>query len=369
MEISIPFEVSDHIEIPKHLFPYNEEWLECALAHMFEEEGYLVALEPSITVSVLKPVRYRGISLPEAGYRRRTVKIKPDIILLDKRVIIEVENFYKIPITNIFKQAYDYERKIGLITFVATWKSLELKRHLDEEYGDWKIGDRLILVDPLTGELEASDLFHEVIKYGGPEPDYDIQIEYPTEGSPTHHRRIQYEMFAWFIDNEMKVSLEIPISRDGKIYAPSKMRISREDGFIEWVPTGWWSYALDQRPADAQVDIISMDKQGIIRGYEVKTTKELSRLDKDKNALGRLFRELIVMYRSRIFNETYLAVPLLKLGRVVAEVFREGDIPYPDIGRVTGVVALTEPYTIKIFKQSDHTRDVNYNILEIIIID
>ena len=358
--IPIPFEIYDYIKIPKHLFPYNEEWLECALAYMFEEEGYSVALEPSIRISVLKPVRYMGVSLPEAGYRRRTVKIKPDIILLDKRIIIEVENFYKIPITNIFKQAYDYERKIGLITFVATWKALELKKHLNEKYGEWELGDRLIMVDPLTGELEASDLFYETMKYGGPEPEYDIQIEYPTKGSPTHHRRIQYEMFTWFIRNGMKISLEIPISRDGKIYAPNGMKMSREDGFIEWIPRGWWSYALEGRPADAQVDIISMDKQGIIRGYEVKTTKDLADLDKNRKAYSRLMRELTVMYKSKLFNEVFLCVPTREVGEAAADDLSESPI---------GVIALIEPYKFEIYKNSEYIGNINYKTLHIDVAD
>jgi len=358
MKLIPPIRIDEYVEIPKHLFPYNEEWLECELVHMLEGSGYFVALEPNIPILREKYLYYEFSGIMKI--RRHTVPLKPDILLPHQRIIIEVENFYKIPVTDLFKHAYDYERSTGLMAFVATWKSRELKRHLNERYGEWRIGDRLILVDPLTGELEASDLFYEVLKYGGPEPECDIQIEYPTKGSPTHHRRIQYELFIWQLTKVNRwLSLEIPISRGGKVYAPDKMVLDRRDGFIEWSPTGWWSYALDQMPADAQVDLTSMDGN-IIRGYEVKTTKELSRLDDNKSISNRLFRELGVMRISKLFNEIFLCVPILDIGKVVAEVFEEWRSPI-------GVIALVRPYEFEMCRHPEYMADIRYDKLKIIL--
>lgn len=34
-----PLETDNYIEIPKHVFPYNEEWLECSLHICLKEKG------------------------------------------------------------------------------------------------------------------------------------------------------------------------------------------------------------------------------------------------------------------------------------------------------------------------------------------
>jgi len=349
MKINPPKEIDRHLEAPKHLFPYNEEWLECGLTYMFEKRGDFVALEPKIPVLQWKYLMYEY-----------STKIKPDIVLPERRIIIEVENFHKIPITNIFKQAYDYERETGLITFVATWKTSELKRHLNDKYGDWRIGDRLVLINPLTGEIEASDLFYETVEHSGPEPEYDVQIEYPIKGSPNHHRRIQYELFVFLFGKGDKASLEIPISMNGKVYAPDKIVLDEENGIVVWSPIGWWPYALDQKPADAQIDVISMNSQGVIRGYEVKTAKELAELE-DEKVLSRLARELGVMRKSKLFNEVFLCVPTLNIGKVTAEVLEEWKSP-------VGVIALIEPYRFEIFKHPEQIADIEYKTLDINII-
>ena len=139
---------------------------------------------------------------------------------------------------------------------------------------------------------QGAKLFYEA----GPAPSRDIDFEYPLPGSPSFHRRIRYELFGWLRERGEIVSLEIPISEEGRIYGPDEITISETDGIVSWFTHRWGSHAVDRRPPYVKVDVIS-EKDGI-RGYEVKALKDLRR--EGPELMQRTIGELVGMARSAV---------------------------------------------------------------------
>ena len=343
MKIRAPFLFEESkITIPKLLFPYNEDYLKYALFETLEKLQAQALLEPEVI-----------------GRR-----LRPDLIWLDRNIILECENFYKGTgrISEIVSHAYKYEQELGMASFVVLWKSTITTQNEEiyRKYGDWdKISDRIVQVDPITGEIEASDVFFK----GKFEPLYDISLQYGTPGSFEFHSRMQYELAVWLWKRNEHVSFEIPISYSKhKVYAPDKLVISNKYGIVQWEPHGWWSYAIDMAPPGVTVDVISMDKNGIIKGYEVKSARDLRG---GKLLYERTVRELCGMMLSKLFNQVFIVLPSYAAVPFAEEIEKAKD----PATRNLGVIAHTGPYEFKIVKESEIAENVKREYLSIELAD
>ncbi len=249
-----------------------------------------------------------------------------------------------------------------MASFVVLWKSIITTQNEEiyREYGEWdRIFDRLVQVDPITGEIEASDIFFK----GKFEPLYDISLQYGTPGSFEFHSRMQYELAVWLWKRNEHVSFEIPISYSKhKVYAPDKLVISSKYGIVQWEPHGWWSYAIDMAPPGVTVDVISMDKNGIIKGYEVKSARDLRG---GKLLYERTVRELCGMMLSKLFNQVFIVLPSYAAVPFAEEMEKAKD----PAARNLGVIAHTGPCQFEIVKESETVENIKEQVLKIELTD
>mgnify|MGYP000105982191 CR=1 FL=1 len=262
VNIKVPLEVEKTtLVIPKVLFPWNEESLKFMLYNMLEKSNVRAFLEPRIPV-ITKSI-YRGYG--------KLTKLRPDVVVCEPYLQIwEVENFWKEDINELLKHPREYEKILGIKCFAFLWKSKWIAKVINEKYLERKINDWIVQVNPITGKLENASLLYSYEHH----PQVGIEFEYTLPGSSSYHSRIQYELAVWLWKKGEKTAFEIPISHEGKVYAPNEIRINQNEGIISWKPFGWWSYAIDFAPPTVTVDVVSMGSE-LINGYEIKSRREL----------------------------------------------------------------------------------------------
>jgi hypothetical protein len=344
---------------PKLLFAYNEEALKFLLYYQIERSGIKAHLEPKIPLTKENLIFYENL-YPHYEFKSRTTHLEPDILCEDRRVLIECENFFKVGMNEIVKHAHEYEKALGLRSFVAVWRAEAITQQLGFSYGGWeRVGDRVVQVNPATGMIDAPPLFYEE----GPEPPEDINFECALPGSPEFHTRMEYELGVWLWERGEQVAFEIPISSGGKVYAPDKLVVSEAKGFVEWEPRGWSPYQLDLRPPDAKVDVVSYSpKDGTLRGYEIKSRRDLA--SGENRVVGRTLRELLVMLRSGLFDEVYFVLPKIEAEAMAESIRGSRD----EEEKALGVIALTSPYTFKIIKPAEPRRPEKSSSLTVTLI-
>jgi len=292
-------------KIPKLLFPFNEDYLKFAIGETLEQVGFSVIFDFAIPIK-----KSEGYFSPKL----KKTNILPDVFLPDYGYFIEVENFYS---SNPLKQFREYSSYLELNNYsfkgcVITWKCKEFTE-----------SSELHLVDPITGDVNIPIIRSEPVKieiYGNK--------DYPVGLAGSIHTWIQYELFKWLKRSGNLVSAEIHISPSGHVFVPDELRISPNEGIIDWYPekftpySGWSYYHVKSyvpKERHKQVDISSYNGEEI-HCYEIKLPEHFTSQERVIKSL----QQLHTYIKAEIFDRIWLVGPyewIEKLYNYVPEIF------------------------------------------------
>jgi len=306
LNIDITLGLSKHDKIPKLLFPFNEDYLKFAVAESLERQGIKCILELAISVTRDYPVRIYGISLPELGYRQRTIFVYPDLFLPDYGFFIEVENFYSFDRGHVYNYINTFkEMGYPFNGCALTWKCKKLKEELS---------GLLYFIDPITGKGRI------LVTKGEP---ITVQMNQDTYPAGKPHVWIQYELYRWLRTSGYLCSAEIDVGMSGHVFVPDEIWISLDEGIIMWKPerftkfSGWsWNHTSSSVPKEVpvRVDICSYNGSEI-NCYEVKLRDDFT----TEHKAMRVLHQLRMYMTIGVFDKMWLVGPYELLKKIWEE--------------------------------------------------
>ncbi len=270
IEPPIKLRTGEIVELPKQLFPFTECVLKFELYRKLQEMGVKAYLDPKIPIeSTWKQLATVAKKHLTISYVKRTRSRYPDILIPSFIEVWEVKSGL---ISVDLQQAVDYPYITGMSAYTIAWECSYLNEFM--KYG-------LVLANPLTEELKASDRFFSLQPSDSKLSELELKSDY--------HKYIQYELYKMLRESKRVTTAEVEYGPN-IIFAPDEITMSEIDGIMDFKP-------VKRVRRLGRIDVLSKPKdEAAIDGYEV----EVEKLDPE---------QWHKMINSRVLDRFWIVIP------------------------------------------------------------